>query len=90
MADRRPFNADALEGLSKEAIRAEITGAVRVWKYTIFVPVEQIHLDDGRREVIATNEDLYELEKMFIRDFLGVTTGYEDICGIGSARRQQS
>jgi hypothetical protein len=70
---QRPINPEALTPFAVDEVRPQIgTGAVVVWRYTVFVPVEEIQADGSVRS-IATREDRDCLEFMLPDHFGGVT-----------------
>jgi hypothetical protein len=70
---RRPFNPEALKPLAVLELRPAIgAGTVLLWRYTVFVPVEEVHADGTVREV-ASLDDLDNLEGMLADHFGGVT-----------------
>jgi hypothetical protein len=69
---QRPFNPEALKPYAVSWIRPNIGNWSAVWRYTVLVPVEQV-LADGTLQSIATDDDLQNLELMFIEHFGGIT-----------------
>lgn len=71
--DRRPFNPDAVKRHAIPAIRSQIgEDTVALWRYTVFVPVEEI-LADGTAHPVASAADLDVLEGMLADHFGGLS-----------------
>ena len=72
MSQKRPFNPDALKPYALPWLQPNVGNWSAVWRYTVFVPVEQL-LEDGTPVFIASEEDILALESMFIEHFGGIT-----------------
>lgn len=69
---QRPFNPDALKPHAPSWLQPNVCNWSSVWRYTVFVPVEQIQTD-GATLPIATPDDLKNLELMFVAHLGGIT-----------------
>ena len=69
---RRPFNPRALRIHAVAALRPQLGPDTVVYRYTVFVPVEEIIAGAGPRSV-ATADDLQYLQLTLIKHFGGVT-----------------
>jgi hypothetical protein len=72
MGPPRPFNPEALRPYAVPWLLPNIGNWSAVWRYTVLVPVEQIH-DDGTVKAVGSEQDLAALELMFIEHFGGIT-----------------
>jgi len=73
MATPRPVNPDVLNPYAVTEMRPQIGAeGVRVWRYTVLIPVEQI-LADGTERQVATAQDRNDLEVRLADHFGGVT-----------------
>lgn len=72
-ASQRPFNPEALLKHAVPEIQPRIGVGARVWRYSVLVPVEEVHAG-GSPRLIATDDDLQSLELTLVRHFGGVTT----------------
>jgi hypothetical protein len=70
---KRPFNPEALSRFVVPELRARLgADTVAVWRYTVFVPVEEYRAD-GQMLPVATANDLESLEGMLADHFGGIT-----------------
>jgi hypothetical protein len=70
---RRPFNRETLTKCALPELMPHIGSAtVTVWRYTVFVPVEE-YRSDGAMLPVATADDLETLEGMLADHFGGIT-----------------
>jgi len=69
---RRPFNPKALRRYAVPAIRPQLGPETLVRRYTILVPVEEVKAGAAPR-MIATEDDLQNLELVLTKHFGGVT-----------------
>jgi hypothetical protein len=72
MSPQRPFNPDALKPYAAPWLVPNVGNWSAVWRYTVLVPVEQIH-DDGTVKRVASEQDVAALEFMVIEHFGGIT-----------------
>ena len=69
---RRPFDARALRTFAVAALRPQLGPDTLVYRYTVFVPVEEVKTGTPSR-VVATPDDLESLQFTLVRHFGGVT-----------------
>ena len=69
---RRPFNPKALRAHAVSGLRPQLGPDTLVYRYTVFVPVEEIKVGRASRAV-ATADDLQNLQLTLIKHFGGVT-----------------
>src|SRR5580765_2593605 len=72
VAQPRPFNPDALKPYAVPWLIPNVSNWSAVWRYTVLVPVEQIQAD-GTASRVAADNDIENLELMFIEHFGGIT-----------------
>src|SRR5713101_5896391 len=83
---RRLFNPEVLAELGSGPIKASIGVGAIVWRYTVFVPIEETKPEEGPRQ-IATEEDLVNLERVLTSHFDGLTI-LPDSVGYGLREQQ--
>jgi hypothetical protein len=71
-SSRRPFNPKALRALGVSAILPQLGPDTVVYRYTVFVPVEQIKMG-ASPQAIATADDLQNIQLTLTKHFGGVT-----------------
>ena len=69
---RRPFNPKAIRKRAVPALRPQLGPDTVVYRYTVFVPVEQIK-PGSAPPTVASADDLQNLQLMMISHFGGVT-----------------
>lgn len=69
----RAFNPEALSPYAAEELRAPVGVGALVWRYTVFVPLEELRPASGESVVLADPEDLESLRGMLVRDFVGLS-----------------
>jgi hypothetical protein len=86
----RPFNAKALTRFAVPGIRAQLGPETLVRRYTILVPVEELKAGAAPR-IVATAEDLQQLQLLLIKHFGGVTqsTTTPSLLGCGARDPQR-
>jgi hypothetical protein len=72
MTPKRPINPDALKPYAMPWLLPNVGNWSVVWRFTVLVPVEQT-LADGTKTTVASDEDIFALELMFIEHFGGIT-----------------
>jgi hypothetical protein len=71
--DKRPFNPEALADYASEELRAPLGVGALVWRYTVFVPLEERRPGDAESIALADLDDLENLRALLVQHFLGVT-----------------
>jgi hypothetical protein len=71
--EKRPFNLDALSDYANEELRAPLGVGALVWRYTIFVPLEERRPGDAEAITLADLDDIENLRSLLVKHFLGVT-----------------
>ncbi len=69
---QRPFNPEALKPYAPSWLQPNLCNWSSVWRYTVLVPLEQVGAE-GTVRVIATLDDLKNLELMFVAHLGGIT-----------------
>jgi hypothetical protein len=69
---RRPFDPKALRSHADAALRPRLGPDTLVYRYTVFVPVEEVKAGMASRHV-ATANDLESLQWTLVKHFGGVT-----------------
>jgi hypothetical protein len=70
---KRPFNPEALSRFAVPELKPQIgADTIAVWRYTVFVPVEE-QCPDGQTLPVATAADLDNLEGLLADHFGGIT-----------------
>lgn len=70
---QRPFNPKALRRLAVPAIWAQLGPETLVRRYTVLVPVQEIKTGEAPR-MLATDDDLLNLQLLLIEHFGGLTS----------------
>jgi hypothetical protein len=66
----RPFRGEALDDLAIPEMKPRMGPGETLWRYTVTVPLEEIQ---PHKRQIATAEDLFNLQQMFVDHFTGFT-----------------
>ncbi len=67
---QRPFNPEALDRYADPVMRPRMGPGETLWRYTITIPLEEI---SPTKRQIATEEDVNNLQRMFVKHYRGFT-----------------
>jgi hypothetical protein len=79
---KRPFNPDALAACASDELRPPIGVGALVWRYTIFVPLEELRTTEAEPRLVADFDDLENLRQVLVQHFGGFT-GLPPLLGAG-------
>src|SRR5438093_1321990 len=71
--EKRSFNPEALADYANEELRAPLGVGALVWRYAIFVPLEERRPGDAEAVALADLDDIENLRSLLVKHFLGVT-----------------
>jgi hypothetical protein len=68
---KRPFNPDALAACASGELRPPIGVGALVWRYTTFVPLEELRTTKAEPRLVADFDDLENLRQVLVQHFGG-------------------